>query len=73
MGEPRKYVYKGPVVRFGRVIAESWTGETSAVSEKKAMTNLEYQFKKYAGLAANVNVGLYIKNLKLVEENVNDK
>lgn len=68
-----RYKYKGQVVRFGRVIAENWVGETIAISDKKAIVNIEYQFKKYAGLSPNVNVGLFNKNLKIVEENVDDK
>lgn len=42
----KRYSYKGPVCEFGRVIASMWTSETSAPSEKKAMSNLAFQFKR---------------------------
>ena len=41
-----KYSYNGPVMEFDRCIANKWQGETMAVSEKKAKSNLVYQFKK---------------------------
>ena len=46
MSEYNKYVYKGPVLEFDKLIAEDWYGETMATSEKKAKSNLIYQFKK---------------------------
>ena len=42
----KRYSYKGPVCEFGKVIASMWTAETTAPSEKKAMSNLAYQFKR---------------------------
>ena len=42
----QKYEYDGPVLEFGRLIADRWKGETSAPTEKKAKNNLAYQFKK---------------------------
>ena len=43
--EYHKYVYEGPVLYFDRLVAEDWKGETMAPSEKKARSNLTYQFK----------------------------
>lgn len=40
-----KYGYRGPVMEFGRCISNNWCGETTAISEKKAKSNLIYQFK----------------------------
>ena len=40
------YTYNGPVFEFETLIADRWHGETYAVSEAKARTNLAYQFKK---------------------------
>ena len=40
------YRYKGPVLNFNNKIAESWSGETTALTEAKAKSNLIYQFKK---------------------------
>ena len=44
--EVKRYSYKGPVCEFGRVITSMWTAETSAISEKKAISNLAFQFKR---------------------------
>ena len=41
-----KYTYDGPVMEFDRLLADHWKGETMAPSEKKARSNLIYQFKK---------------------------
>lgn len=41
-----KFTYKGPVMEFNTLLADSWEGETVAPSEKKARSNLTYQFKK---------------------------
>ena len=43
--EYRKYVYDGPVMEFDRLVADHWRGETVAPSEKKARSNLTYQYK----------------------------
>lgn len=44
-----KYVYDGPVLEFDRVISERWRATTFAPSERKARSNLTYQFKKQFG------------------------
>lgn len=41
-----QYSYDGPVLIFGRCVANHWKASTFAVSERKARTNLAYQFKK---------------------------
>ena len=46
MQEHHTYSYDGPVMEFGRIVAERWSGETTAPSEKKARSNLAYQFKQ---------------------------
>ena len=40
------YIYNGPVMEFDSCVANRWYGSTYAVSEKKARSNLAYQFKK---------------------------
>ena len=45
MAEYHKYAYKGPVVVFDTLVAERWEAETMATSEKKARSNLAFQFK----------------------------
>ena len=46
MQDYHKYTYDGPVMEFDRLLADHWKGETTAPSEKKARSNLIYQFKK---------------------------
>lgn len=46
MRDFHKYTYDGPVMEFDRLLADHWKGETMAPSEKKARSNLIYQFKK---------------------------
>lgn len=42
----QQYTYDGPVMEFERCISHRWIGSTMAVSERKARSNLIYQFKK---------------------------
>lgn len=41
-----KYLYDGPVMLFNTCIQHRWTATTYAVSEKKARSNLAFQYKK---------------------------
>lgn len=41
-----RYTYDGPVMEFETCVASRWHGSTYAASEKKAKSNLAYQFKK---------------------------
>jgi hypothetical protein len=61
-----KYSYNGPVMEFDRCIANKWRGETMAVSEKKAKSNLVYQFKKKNNRTATTRISLP-GNVELVE------
>ena len=56
--EFKRYSYKGPVCEFGRVIASMWTAETFATSEKKALSNLAFQFKRDYGKIKTAKVTL---------------
>ena len=40
-----RYLYEGPVKEFNQVINPKWRGMTIATTEKKAKSNLAYQFK----------------------------
>lgn len=44
--ELKHYSYKGPVCEFDRCITSMWTAETVAPSEKKALSNFAFQFKR---------------------------
>ena len=41
-----KYSYDGPVYQYGKCVDPRWKGQTMAISEKKARSNLAYQWKK---------------------------
>lgn len=59
------YVYEGPVLNnFGQLITNRWEGETYANTDKKAKSNLCYQFKKEYGLMQTSRIKLINKPVK---------
>ena len=52
------YIYDGPVKEFGTIVAKRWKGETVAVSEKKAKSNLAYQYKRTHNKSSDSNITL---------------
>lgn len=56
MSEKHLYSYNGPVTQFGKLVCNKWSGETMAVSEKKAKSQLIYRFKTQHGLLPNTKV-----------------
>lgn len=66
MEEYHKYYYDGPVMEFDRLLADHWTGETMAISERKARSNLIYQFKKHNSRIVGTKITLPGK-IKMVE------
>ena len=61
-----QYAYDGPVMSFDRCVAQHWTGSTYASTEKKALSNLVYQYKKQNKLMPTAKITLTGK-LTLVE------
>lgn len=53
-----RYYYDGPVMVFDTCVTDHWKGETMATSEKKAKSNLAYQFKKSTNKMAAAKVTL---------------
>lgn len=53
-----QYAYDGPVMEFETCVANHWKGSTYAVSEKKARSNLAYQFKKQNNRLPNTKITL---------------
>ena len=47
-----RYEFVGAVYLFNQLIAPNWYGQTYAVSEEKARSNLEYQYKKKTWVSA---------------------
>lgn len=50
------YEYSGPVKVFDKIVSQKWSGQTTADSEKKARSNLAYQYKKSHNFVARSKV-----------------
>lgn len=53
-----KYIYEGPVKEFDAIVNCCWKGETYAPSERKARSNLTYQYKKKTGKSSDTKITL---------------
>lgn len=53
-----KYVYNGPVMSFDTVLVRDWSASTFAPTEKKARSNLAFQFKRQTNRSASSNIRL---------------
>lgn len=53
-----EYEYIGPVSSFNDILNFHWHGSTIAKSEKKALSNLAYRYKKERGWKQNKKVSL---------------
>ena len=58
------YFYAGPVMLFNSCVTSLWKASTHAVSEKKARSNLVYQFKKKYNYGVNTKISLPGKIIK---------
>ena len=58
------YIYDGPVMGVNQFITTKWKGETYANTDKKAISNLSYQFKKQHGLLSTSRIRLLNKPVK---------
>ncbi len=61
-----QYSYDGPVMEFDTCVTNYWKASTYAVSEKKAKSNLTYQYKKMNNKIPNTKITLP-GNLVLVQ------
>ena len=52
------YLYEGPVMEFDRCIANKWKDFTYASSERKAISNLVYRYKKKHGKQSTAKITL---------------
>ena len=52
------YTYCGPVLEFDKLIANNWRGQTYAISEAKARSNLAYRFKMDTGRVPRTKITL---------------
>ena len=59
------YIYEGPILNnFNQVVTSKWYGETYANTDKKASSNLNYQFKNEIGLMQSAKIKLVNKPVK---------
>ena len=56
--EYHRYLYDGPVFEFDTCVNSRWKGETMAPSEKKARSNLTYQYKKQTNRISRTKIKL---------------
>ena len=61
----KRYLYDGPVLMFGRCVFDHFKAETWAISEKKALSNMAYQYKRKANLGTDAKIKLDPKNLEM--------
>ena len=54
----KMYSYDDAVRSFDDILSVKWRGQTFAESEKKARSNLGYQFRKHMGLSQSVPIRL---------------
>ena len=52
------YSYNGPVLEFEKIVTNCWSGQTYAVSEAKARSNLAFQFKRENGNVPRTKITL---------------
>lgn len=65
-----KFFYDGPVTSFGKLITDNWHGETWAVTEAKALSNLSYQYKSSNNLIPGSRIELsadYMREVSAIE------
>lgn len=63
------YSYDGPVMLFNQCVENNWHGETVAKTERKAKSNLTYQWKKRNNRVAGSVVTLPGK-VQIVKEDI---
>ena len=61
------YSYKGPVMAFGVCVLRDWQTTTWAPTEKRALANLAYRYKKQHGLVASAKIELPGKLVKEID------
>lgn len=64
----QEYMYQGPVMVFENCVEHRWVGKTMANSEKKARSNLAYQYKKATKRSPTAKITLPGKLMVVVRE-----
>ena len=69
--ERKVYKYVGAVKRFDACINPYWTATTWAVSEKKALNNLAYRYKREHNMSPSAKISLPGKIVEVVKGEYN--
>ena len=59
------YIYEGPVMQFGKVINNLWTGRTRASTSGRALSNLQYRYKANNQLVKTARIELDPRYLRM--------
>ena len=60
----KSYFYSGPVYHFNDIVKKNWTGGTTALSKKQALSNLTYKCKFFLGCVPDTRIHLNEKYIK---------
>lgn len=60
----KRYAYNGPVTENDICVARRWKAETMATTEKRALSNLTFQFKHHNNRPRNAKISLDARYLK---------
>jgi hypothetical protein len=65
MESKKLWIYKGPVKSFNKIINDNYRCGSQAVSEKRALANIAFSFKKKYKLVPNTKIELDARYLSL--------
>ena len=51
-----EFIFKGDIMRYGKVFYRGWKARTYAVSKAKAMSNFAYRFRLENGLPKTAKI-----------------
>lgn len=63
-----RFIYTGPVLRFGKIVNSNWSAITTASTPAKALNNLKFRAKKELNLEPYAKIELITKNLKIINK-----
>ena len=61
------YRYKGPIIRWERVVCENWEATTTAPTKEKAISNLKYRAKIHLDLERNAKINFLAKGFEQID------
>lgn len=67
MSEKKLYIYEGPVMQFNKVIQDIYRNGTQAISEARALANLQFSYKRKKKMSSNAKIQLDGRYLRIEE------